>query len=264
MADTPSKPFRPQRARPASAAALRRDGDEIRPSGPRPMPRPNIPDDVRVHLPRGVRRSIDNQVKDPDRSIDVQRALTMAGELIDQGQGGEAVPLLAWAKGHAARVPELREALGVAHYQEGDYRDALNELRTFRRMAASHDQDHLIADCLRGLDHPVDEVAAEVQGLLAAEGVHPERQLEGVLVWAGAVRDAGDVAGARAVLRRVDADLVRRAGDEPGQRLEWLVAELAESDGDIEAARRGYRTLAMLPEDPWGTSARLAALADGA
>ncbi len=263
MPDSPNKPFRPQRARPASAAALRRDGDEIRPSGPRPMPRPHIPDDVRVHLPRGVRRAIDNQVRDGERATDVQRALTLAGELIDEGQGEEAVPLMAWAKSHAARVPEIREALGVAHYQAGDYRDAVNELRTFRRMAASHDQDHVIADCLRGLGHPVEEVATEVEGLLAADGVHPERQVEGLLVWAGALRDAGDLPGARAVLRRADADMVRRAGDEPAQRLEWLAADLAEADGDVEAARRGFRQLAQLPEDPWGAGPRLAALTDG-
>lgn len=263
MTDTPRKPFRPQQGRVASAAAVRRDGDEIRPSGPRPMPQPLIPENLRVHLPRGVRRAIDKQVPDSDVSRDVQRALTMAGELLEEGLGEEAVPLMAWAKAHAARVPEIREALGVAHYQAGDYRNALNELRTFRRMAASHGQDHLIADCLRGLGHPVHEVAAEVQTLLGADGVEPERQIEGVMVWSGAIRDSGDIAGARAVLRRADSDMVRRAGDEAEHRLAWLAAELAEADGDVEAARHGFGTLARLADDPWGAGPRLAALDHG-
>ena len=261
MPDAPRQPFRPSSSRQASAAAVRRDGDEIRPSGPRPMPRPLIPDDTRVHLPRGVRRAIDNQVRDDERSTAVQQALTLAGQLIDEGLGEEAIPLMAWAKSHAARVPEIREALGVACYQAGDFRNALNELRTFRRMAASHDQDHLVADCLRGLGHPVEEVAAEVEGLLAAAGVHPERVVEGLLVWAGALRDTGDVAGARAVLRRADADLLRRAGDDPAQRLEWLAADLAEADGDLDDARAGFRRLAAIPEDPWDAGPRLKALA---
>ena len=263
MPEAPRQPFRPSRGRPASAAAVRRDGDEIRPSGPRPVPRPAIAEDTRVHLPRGVRRAIDNQVRDEERSTAVQQALTLGGVLIDDGEGEEAIALLAWAKSHAARVPEIREALGVAYYQAGDYRNALNELRTFRRMAASHDQDHLIADCLRGLGHPVPEVAAEVQELLSATGVQPERQLEGLMVWAGAVRDAGDVAGARAVLRRADADLLRRADDEATQRMEWLAADLAEADGDLEAARTGFARLAQVPEDPWEATARLRALAPG-
>lgn len=263
MPDAPRQPFRPSSGRQASAAAVRRDGDEIRPSGPRPVPRPAIPEDTRVRLPRGVRRAIDNQVRDEERSTAVQQALTLGGELIDEGRGEEAVPLLAWAKSHAARVPEIREALGIASYLAGDYRNALNELRTFRRMAASHDQDHVIADCMRGLGHPVEEVAAEVQELLAARGVHPDRQLEGLMVWAGAVRDAGDVPGARAVLRRADADLLRRADDEATERLEWLAADLAEADGDLEAARAGFRRLAALPEDPWEAAPRLRDLGPG-
>lgn len=260
MAPQPRQPFRPGQSGRVTAAVTRRDGDEIRPSGPRPEPRPHIPEDLDIHLPRGVRRAIERQVPDREQARDVQRALTLGGRLIDEGVGERAVELLMWVKSHAARVPEVREALGVAHYQAGDYRAALNELRTHRRMAATPDQNHLIADCLRGLGHPVSDVMAEVQPMLEADGVHPERVVEGLLVWAGAVRDAGDLSGARAVLRRAEDDLLRRAGEQPQQRLAWLAAELAAADGDVAAARRGYGELARLPEDPWDAGQRLAGL----
>lgn len=260
MADTPRRPFRPSRDQAPSAAVVRRDGDEIRPSGPRPVARPDLPEDLEVRLPRGLRRAIDNQVRDEERSRDVQKAMTLAAAMLDEGLGAEAVPLLAWAKSQASRVADVREALGVAHYQAGQWREAVNELRTYRRMAADQGQNHLIADSVRALGGSVEEVAAEIQPQLEAEGLHPERVVEGLLVWAGALRDAGDLPGARAVLRRADTSLLDRAGDEPRQRWTWLAADLAAADGDNATARRLWSELARLPDDPWDAGPALAQL----
>lgn len=256
MPDRPARPIRPLRS-----TRPRQDPDEaVRPSGPVSVAKPEIPD-VDPWLPRGLRRAISQQVRDADTAKDVQRAIAAGGNLLDEGLGEEAVPLFAWAKVQASRIADIREGLGVAHYQAGDYREALNELRTYRRMEASHDQDHLIADCLRGLGRGVGEVAATVSAQLAAEGVAPDRQVEGLLVWAGAVRDAGDVAGARAVLRRGDDDLLRRAGEDARGRVVWLASDLAAEAGDVEAARAGFQELARLPDDPFEAGPRLSALA---
>lgn len=256
MPDRPSRPIRPLRShRP------RQDPDEpVRPSGPVSVARPDIPDDVDVHLPRGLRRTIGKQVRDRDTLADVERAIAYGAELLDLEQGAEAVPYYAWAKVQASRVADIREGLGVAHYQAGDFQEALKELRTYRRMAAAHDQDHLIADCLRGLGRDTAEVADTVEGMLAADGVPPGRQLEGLLVWAGAVRDDGDLPGARAVLRRADDDLVRRADDDARARLEWLTADLAARSGDVEEARRLWTGLARIDDDPYDAADRLAQL----
>lgn len=254
----PPRPFRPRAAgtvRPSSP-----DGD-MQPSGPARVPRPALPPDLKGTLPRGLRRTIQAQVPDVSTARDVQRAVSLAIDLLDDGNGQEAIPLLVWAKSLAPRVADIREALGVAHYLTGAFQDALNELRTYRRMAASHDQDHLIADCLRGLGHPVGEVAGTVKEMLASDGVPAQRQVEGLLVWAGALRDAGDLAGARSVIRRVDHGLLQRADDqEVDQRVTWLTAELAAADGDLATARDGYATLAALPGDPWDARAPLAKL----
>ncbi len=255
MTDTPRRPLRPRRPR-----TVRQDPDaEVRPTGPSAVAKPIIPDGD-PWLPRGLRRAVRQQVRDPDTADEVLRAIGAGGDLLDEGEGGQAVALFAWAKVQASRIPDIREGLGVAHYQAGNYREALNELRTYRRMGAAHDQDHLIADCLRGLGRDTSEVASEVAGMLAADGVPPERQVEGLLVWAGSVRDDGDVAAARAVLRRADPDLLRRAGDEARDRLTWLAADLAEADGDVDAAREGFRELARRPEDPFEAGPRLSEL----
>jgi len=233
----------------------------VQPSGPARMPRPTLPPGLNVTLPRGLRRAIEAQVRDADMARDVQRAVSLAISCLDDGMAHEAIPLLAWAKSLAPRVADIREALGVAHYLAGHFQDALNELRTYRRMAASHDQDHLIADSLRGLGHPANEVAATVEEMLSADGVPADRQVEGLLVWSGALRDGGDLAGARSVLRRVDHRLLQRADDQDvNQRVTWLTAELAAADGDLATARHGYTTLAAISGDPWDARARLAEL----
>lgn len=262
MPDKPpaGRPFRPRTGRGGPPAARR--ASDVRPTGPERTERPDIPPDVEIDLPRGLRRAIEAQVRNDSVARDVQRAVTLAGMLIDEGLGEEAVGMLAWAKSLAPRSADIREALGVAHYQAGEYRDALNELRTYRRMAAAHDQDHLVADCMRALGHPVTEIAAEVQQMVASDGVPGDRQLEGLLVWAGALRDAGDVPGARAVLRRVDPSLLRRVDDEARHRLAWVEAELAAAAGELDTARRGFRDLAALPDDPFDARARLAELDD--
>lgn len=256
MPDRPARPIRPlRRNRP------RQDPDaEVRPTGPTSVAKPVIPDDVDPWLPREVYRAIQLQVRDRDLADEVQQAVAAGSAYLDDGDGAAAEPLFAWAKVQASRIPDIREGLGVALYLQGNYREALNELRTYRRMAAAHDQDHLVADCLRGLGRDTSEVAAQVEQMVAADGVPPDRQLEGLLVWAGAVRDDGDVPAARAVLRRADRDLLRRCDDEARHRFTWVSADLAEQDGDVEAARDGFRELARLPEDPYEVGPRLAEL----
>ncbi len=254
----PERPVRPSRPiRPLRNAVARDPDAEVRPTGPTAVVKPVIPTDVASWVPRGLRRAITQQVRDPDTVDDVQRAINAGGELLDAGEGADAVALFAWAKTQASRIPDIREGLGVAHYQAGDFREALNELRTYRRMAASHDQDHLIADCLRGMGRGVDEVADTVEVLLAADGVPPDRQVEGLLVWAGALRDAGDVAGARSVLRRADDDLLGRADEEARARFDYLAGDLAAEAGDVESARASFTRVARVPGDPLEAAQRL-------
>lgn len=257
----PERPIRPSRPIRRLRNSVAQDPDaEVRPTGPAAVAKPVIPTDVDAWIPRGLRRAITQQVRDPDTADEVQRAIAAGGELLDAGEGAEAVALFAWAKTQASRIPDIREGLGVAHYQAGDFREALKELRTYRRMAASNDQDHLIADCLRGLGRGVDEVAETVEVLVAADGVPPDRQVEGLLVWAGALRDAGDIAGARSVLRRADDDLLRRADEEAHARFDYLVGDLAAAAGDNGAARTSFTRLARLPGDPLEAGQRLAEL----
>lgn len=219
-------------------------------------PRPDLPVGVEPTLPGGVRRELKQHVRGRELADEVGLALMLAGDAIDDDAPEDALPYLLWAKQVAPRAPAIREALAVAQYLAGDFQVALNELRAYRRLSGASDQDHLLADCLRATGHSATEVGEVVQAMV--DGDAPaDRRLEALLVWAGAVADAGDLAAAQAVLRRADRALVDAAGDAARERLTYVAGDLAERSGDIEAARRAFQRLVDRAEDPYDAEERL-------
>lgn len=246
--------------RPGAPGAGMPEGRPLRPDRAR-APRPDLPDDVAPDLPRRVHGELRQHVRDRQLLDDVAVALTVAVTAMEEGRPDDALAHLRWAKQVAPRSPSIRETLAIAHYHAGDYRGALGELRAYRRMSASHDQDHLVADCLRATGRSASEVGEVVQEMLASDAP-ADRRLEAILVWAGAVADGGDLPAARAALRRADAPLVEAAGEEARERLTFLVGDLAERSGDRAGARAAFERLAVIDDDPYGAALRLRALRD--
>lgn len=183
-------------------------------------------------------------------------AMTLAAHAVDDDAPLEAVPYLDWVKQVAPRAPVIRETLAIAYYLAEDYKAALNELRAYRRLSASHDQDHLIADCLRATGRSTAEVAEVVEALLITDAP-ADRRVEGLLVWASAVADEGDLDAASAVLRRADPQLLAAAGDEAAERLAYVAADLHARAGDLDAAIAGFERLAAIEDDPYEAGPRL-------
>lgn len=180
-----------------------------------------------------------------DRARDVALALSVGSDAIDAGRVDVALEALEWAKHVAPRVSAVREAYGVARYLDEDFSGALTELQAYRRMTGRVDQNHVIADCLRGLGRDRERIVALVEELLGDEQAPADRRAEGVIVWAGALIDEGQRPAARSLLRRHLSSPGGRDGTlgEPHQlRVLVLAAELAERDGDDEEART-YRQL---------------------
>src|SRR4029079_12041947 len=86
-----------------------------------------------------------------DRAV---RAFERAVDLMDKGRDDAAVRAAEEAKVLAPRSGVVREALGLALYRSGRYRDALGELQAYRRITGRVDQNHLIADSFRGIASP--------------------------------------------------------------------------------------------------------------
>lgn len=240
--------------------ATRRKGSPPRVSRDRTgPPRPDLPADEEPQLPRGVLKEIERTVGNRARSHDIALALSIGSAAIDEERPDVAVEVLAWAKSEAPRISAIREALGVALYQLDDFAGALTELQAYRRLTGRNDQNHVIADCFRGLARPLDQIAEVADQLVRDDQAGLERRAEAAIVWAAAVADGGDIGGGRAVLRRF-VDEHGLGEGEPALRLRYLAADLAERAGDRDEALEGFASIAAVDPDRFDVAARLATL----
>lgn len=79
----------------------------------------------------------------------VARHLVAAGELLDEDPEA-ALSHARAARARSGRIAAVREAVGIAAYQCGDWAQAIAELRAARRMGSKSPLLPLIADCERG------------------------------------------------------------------------------------------------------------------
>lgn len=154
----------------------------------------------------------------------------------------ESARLAAEAKASATRSPRITELLGLALYHSGEWKEALSELLTFRRLTVSVEHNHVIADLYRAVGRP--DRALETTAEVSQADVTPETWVETMIVAAGALADKGDLNRAITMLARADpgtgpvetyflrhwyarADLLERAGRRDEARNLWrkIVAE---------------------------------------
>jgi hypothetical protein len=212
---------------------------------------PLIPDDVMpAELPREARaelRTVSKETADL-----VARHLVMAGRLIDDD------PKSAYAHAEAARrrlprIAVVREAVGLCAYANGDWAEALAELRASRRINGSVDHLPVMADCERGLGRP--ERALALASSPEARGLDRASTVEMRIVASGARRDLGQPEAAVVSLQGADLDPKRRdpwsprlfyayadallAARRRDDARQWFVAAaLADAEGDTDAQER--------------------------
>ncbi|HWS94434.1 MAG TPA: tetratricopeptide repeat protein, partial [Mycobacterium sp.] len=133
----------PGRARPVQPKSTAGDGDRAAQDGP-PFP-PGV--DAKQLAPE-IRREL--STLDRATADAVARHLVAAGELIDADPEA-ALRHARAARARSSRIAVVREAVGIAAYQCGDWAQALAELRAARRMGSKSSLLALIADCERGL-----------------------------------------------------------------------------------------------------------------
>src|SRR5919106_730493 len=181
-------------------------------------------------LPRQIQEEIRHTAA-PGKERDAMSRLARAIELLERDDPKGAAAEAAKAKELAPRSGAVREVLGLALYGLGRWREALTELKAYKRISGRPDQNHLIADSLRGLGRPVDAVPLADE-MLRAKGVPNEAKAEAVIVAASALADQGRYAEALAFLARartrddrseeytlrlwyVKGDILARAGRRP-------------------------------------------------
>jgi tetratricopeptide (TPR) repeat protein len=188
-----SGPDRARRSQPRSEST---DEDRDAPPIPAEIEAKQLAPEIRREL-----STLDRHTADA-----VARHLVAAGELIDEDPEA-ALNHARAARARSGRIAAVREAVGIAAYQCGDWSQALAELRAARRMGSKSPLLPLIADCERGLGRP--ERALELaRGPEAAKLTGNEAD-ELRIVTAGARADLGQLEQALTVLSTPQPDPTR-------------------------------------------------------
>ncbi len=207
-----------------------------------------MPDDVQpAELPREARselRTVSKETADL-----VARHLVMAGRLIEDD------PELAFAHAEAARrrlprIAVVREAVGLCAYANGNWSEALAELRASRRINGSVDHLPVMADCERGLGRP--ERALALAASPEAHKLDRAGAVEMRIVASGARRDLGQPEAAVVTLQGADLNPERR--DEWSARLFYAYADALMAAGRLDEARQWF-VAAALADDEGATDA---------
>nr|WP_237159615.1 tetratricopeptide repeat protein [Mycolicibacterium rhodesiae] len=173
---------------------------------------------------RGELTTLDKSTADT-----VARHLVAAGELLDEDPQA-ALEHAQAARARSGRIAAVREAVGIAAYQCGDWAQALSEFRAARRMGSKSQLLPLIADCERGVGRP--ERAIELARSPEAAELTGDDADELRIVAAGARADLGQLEQALVVLSTPQPDPSRTGST--AARLFYAYAEtlLALDRGD--------------------------------
>ncbi|OBG91009.1 hypothetical protein A5698_21455 [Mycobacterium sp. E136] len=187
--------------------------------------------------PRQLAPDIRGELTTLDRNTAdfVARHLVAAGQVIDEDPRA-ALEHARAARARAARIPAVREAVGIAAYHCGDWAQALAELRAARRMGSRSSLLALIADCERGVGRP--ERAIELARSPEAAQLTGDDADELRIVVAGARSDLGQHEQALALLSTPQLDVTRTG--HTAARLFYVYAETLLALGRNEDALQWF------------------------
>lgn len=221
-----------------------------RPAGKR---RPHVT--TKPGLGRDLAEEIRRTTK-PTAAPDAIARLERAIELLERGDARGSAREAQKAKDLAPRSPAVREVLGMALYGQGRWQEALQELKAYKRMTGRVDQNHLIADCLRGSGRP-DQVVPLAEEVLRAK-VSNDVKAEAVIVAAAALADQGRFAEGLAFLRRAQT---RDDVSEPYTlRLWYVTGDLLARLGRTSEARDQFKKVMRHDPGAFDAAERLAQL----
>jgi tetratricopeptide (TPR) repeat protein len=183
--------------------------------------------------------------------------LGRAIELLDRDDPKAAAAEAEKAKSLAPRSGAIREVLGLAYYGLGRWQDALTELKAYKRISGRPDQNHLIADSLRGLGRPSEAVPLAEEAL-RAKAVPAEAKAEAIVVAASALADQGRFAEALAFLGR--ARTRSDVAEEHTLRLWYVRGDILERAGRRAEAAEEFRRIVRHDPSAFDAAERLAGL----
>ena len=201
-----------------------------------------------VHLPDDVVKELHTTAR-PGKGEILVKVFADATSAFAAGDLPEAIRLGEQSKHIALRSAVVRELLGLAYYQAGDFKNAAKELGTFRRISGSIEQNPVIADCYRAGGRP--ERALELCDEMEPGRVDAAVYYEGQIVAAGALNDMGRID--EAIARLEGLDLRPAVAESHHARVWYMLADLLEQRGRFSQASSWFE--AVVAADPDGTDA---------
>ncbi|NUS71798.1 MAG: hypothetical protein HOQ05_00165 [Corynebacteriales bacterium] len=206
--------------------------------GKRPARGPALAQDIDL-------KELDSSVRSDLRVLPKELAELVGGHLVMATRLLDEDPALALehaqvARDKASRLAVAREAAGVAAYHAGEWKIALSELRTARRMTGTDVYVPMIVDCERALGR-LEKAQESARDALSGK-VSATVKAELTIILAGMARDAGQLKEA--------ADIVLSANPAQGPkedyvaRLRYVLGDIYEELGEREQARTWFERAA--------------------
>jgi tetratricopeptide (TPR) repeat protein len=186
----------------------------------------------------------------------LEKRLTNAAQAYERDRYQEALQAVKQVLDQAPELDAARELYGLTLYRLGRWRQAAKELRAVSEATGSLDQYPVIADCERALGR-LNRVH-ELWDAMRRDGVDKEVLVEGRLVMAGALADAGELDQAIEILLPAAGN--KRHADVPTLRQWYALANFYELAGDLPRARELFARVAMQAPDLLDAPERLQAL----
>ena len=209
-----------------------------------------------AELPRDVLEEVRRATR-PSWQRDAVARLARAIELLERGDAGAAAAEAEKARAISPRSGSVREVLGLALYGQGRFQEAIKELKAYKRISGRNDQNHVIADSLRGVGRPLEAIPLADEAL-RDRLVANEAKAEAVIVAASALADEGRYAEALAFLgrARTRADVA-----EPYTLRLWYVkGDILERAGRPSDAAAEFRKVVRHDASAFDAAERLARL----
>jgi tetratricopeptide (TPR) repeat protein len=223
---------------------------------PRAGARPRGTPTRSAELPRDVLDEVRRTTR-PAAQRDVIGRLARAIELLERDDAGAATVEAEKARALSSRSASVREVLGLALYGQGRFADAIRELKAYKRISGRNDQNHVIADSLRGIGKPREAVPLADEAL-RDRTVTNEVKAESVIVAASALSDEGRYAEALAFLGRAKT---RSDVAEPYTLRLWYVkGDILARAGRGEEAAAEFRKVVRHDASAFDAAERLAQL----
>jgi len=155
-------------------------------------------------------------------------------------------------------VAEVRELTGLAAYRAGRWREAVRQLQAFERLTGSTEHLPLVMDCQRALRKPTK--VAELWSELRQSSPDADVLVEGRIVAAASLADAGDLNGAIGMLANAGASKALRNPSDRHVRQWYVLGDLYERAGDVPRAREYFERVLRADPEAYDVAQRLGAL----